>query len=123
MPCHLNENVKKKLKFINLLLPLIVLFAILFPVIHSYEHIHNHNAVPKKTELHHTANTEFKIHKHSNEECAICHFKFSPVTTFTFEPFEFYKSSFINSFTAFYSKSYSNYFKGSLFALRAPPTI
>jgi len=113
---------KKKLKFINLLLPLIVLFAILFPVLHSYEHIHSHSLDHKTTPLHHTAKTEFKIQKHS-EECAICHFKFSPVTTFTFEAFEFYKSCFVTSFTAFYSKSYSNYFKGALFALRAPPRI
>ncbi|WP_345144057.1 hypothetical protein [Flavobacterium ginsengiterrae] len=113
---------KKNLKCINILLPLVVLFAILFPAIHSYEHIHNHNSNSKKTELHHTAKTEFKIHKH-HEECAICHFKFSPVTTFTFEPFEFYKNSFITSFVVFYSKSYSSYFKGSLFALRAPPRI
>lgn len=113
---------KKKFKFINLLLPLIVLFAILFPVIHSYEHIHNHSSNSKKTELHHTAKTEFKIHKY-HEECAICHFKFSPVTPFTFEPIEFYKSSFIISFVSFYSKNYSSYFKGSLFALRAPPRM
>ncbi|MFD1605442.1 hypothetical protein ACFSJW_02485 [Flavobacterium artemisiae] len=113
---------KKKLKFINILLPLIVLFAILFPAIHSYNHIHSHNSNSKKTELSHTAKTEFKIHKH-HEECAICHFKFSPITTFAFSPFEFYKNSFITSFVVFYSKSYSSYFKGSLFALRAPPRI
>jgi hypothetical protein len=113
---------KKKLKLINILLPLVVLFAILFPAIHSYDHIHNHNSNSKKTELYHTAKTEFKIHKH-HEECAICHFKFSPITTFTFEPFEFYKNSIITSFVVFYSKSYSSFFKGSLFALRAPPRI
>ncbi|MCP2025493.1 hypothetical protein L1276_000633 [Flavobacterium sp. HSC-32F16] len=113
---------KKKLKFINLLLPLIVLFAILFPAIHSYEHIHNHNSNHKNTELHHTAKTEFKIHKHT-EECAICHFKFSPVTPFAFEAFTFYKNNTITSFVVFYSKSYSNFFKGALFSLRAPPRI
>lgn len=115
---------KKKLKCINLLFPLIVLFAILFPVIHSYEHIHNHNSNSnsKKTELHHTAKTEFKIKKHS-EECAICHFKFSPVTNFSFEPFIFYKNISITSFVVFYSKSYSSFFKGALFSLRAPPRI
>lgn len=114
---------KKKFKIINLFLPLIVAFAILFPAIHSYEHIQNHNAHKCIQHQHHTAKTEFKAHDYSNEECVICHFKFSPVTTFEFVTFQFYKNSTIIHFVHFYSKSYSPFFKGSLFSLRAPPIV
>lgn len=114
---------KKKFKFIKLFMPLLVVFAILFPAIHSYEHIQNHNSEHKNTFQNHTHKTEFKIHNYSNEECAICHFKFSPVTTFSFIHFDFYKSFSITPYVNFYFKAYSSFFKGSLFALRAPPTI
>ena len=104
-------------------MPVIVVFAILFPAIHSYEHIQSHDAAHKSTPHLSTAKTEFIAHNHSSEECAICHFKFSPVTTFEFVTFQFYKNSTIIHFTCFYSKSFSAFFKGSLFSLRAPPTV
>ncbi|OHT43449.1 MULTISPECIES: hypothetical protein [Flavobacterium] len=112
---------KKKFKFINLLMPLVVVFAILFPAIHSYEHIHSHNSTAKKVVLYPTDKSEFKMQDHSNEECAICHFKFSPVSTFDFVTFQFYKNSTPIPYVHFYSKSFAPFFKGSLFALRAPP--
>jgi len=115
---------KKKFKIINLLLPLIVIFAILFPAIHSYEHIQNHHAAHKTTlKYPNSDKKEFKAHDHANEECAICHFKFSPVTSFSFEYFDFYKNTSETPYVYFYFKTYSNFFKGSLFALRAPPAI
>lgn len=103
------------------MLPLVVVFAILFPAIHSYEHIQSHNATAKTAVYHHTDKSQFKVHDHSNEECAICHFKFSPVGTFGFTTFQFYKNSTLIPYVPFYSKSYAPFFKGSLFALRAPP--
>ncbi|WP_264523777.1 hypothetical protein [Flavobacterium sp. N502536] len=112
---------KKKFKLLNLLMPLVVVFSILFPAIHSYEHIQNHNSAPKSAVHYHTDKSEFKVQDHSNEECAICHFKFSPVGTFSFVTFQFYKNSTLIPYVHFYSKSYAPFFKGSLFALRAPP--
>lgn len=114
---------KKKFKYLKLLLPLAVLFAILFPAIHSYEHIHGHSPRHQKLLKYDSEKSEFKLHDHSNEECAICHFKISPVAAFSFETFTFYQNNSINSFVASYSAAYSNFFKGALFALRAPPVI
>ncbi|SHL76162.1 hypothetical protein SAMN05444366_1464 [Flavobacterium saccharophilum] len=115
---------KKKFKILSLFLPLVVVFAILFPAIHSYEHIQNHNSSHKSIKLQfHTNKADLKVHDHSNEECAICHFKFSPVATFTFDCFQFYKNSALIHTTHFYSKSFSEFFKGSLFSLRAPPVF
>lgn len=114
---------KKKFKILSFFLPLIVAFAILFPAIHSYEHIHNH-ATHKSVKLQfHTNKTDLKAHDHSNEECAICHFKLSPVGTFSFNCFQFYKNVTLIHTTHFYSKSFSEFFKGSLFSLRAPPVF
>jgi len=115
---------KKKLNFLKLLLPLIVLFAILFPALHSYEHINSHTSAHKTfIKHHHTEKSEFRLHDHDTEQCAICHFKISPVATFSFSTFSFLKCTTIDSFVAFYSKSYASFFKGALFALRAPPSI
>lgn len=105
-------------------MPLIVVFAILFPAIHSYEHIQSHNASHKSIkQLYHSDKSEFKVHDHSNEECAICHFKFSPVGTFSFVTFQFYKNSTVIHSVHFYADSFSEFFKGSLFSLRAPPVV
>ncbi|KQO22920.1 hypothetical protein ASF10_11250 [Flavobacterium sp. Leaf82] len=113
---------KKKFILLNIFMPLIVVFAILFPVLHSYEHIQIHTATHKNIkQLYHSDKSEFKVLDHSNEECAICHFKFSPVGTFSFETFQSYKNSTLIHTVNFYSKSLSEFFKGSLFSLRAPP--
>lgn len=114
---------KKKFQYLKLLLPIVVLFAILFPAIHSYEHIHGHKSEREYILKTNNGKSEFRLDNHTNDECAICHFKISPVSTFSFETFTFYKNSSITSFVAFYATSFSNFFKGSLFALRAPPVL
>ena len=115
---------KKKFKILSFFLPLVVVFAILFPAIHSYEHIQSHNTSHKSIKLQfHTNKADLKVHDHATEECAICHFKFSPVATFSFYCFQFYKNSAFIHTTPFYSNSFSEFFKGSLFSLRAPPVF
>lgn len=112
---------KNKFKLINLLISLLVVFAILFPVVHSYEHFKNHCTSHKTTKHNRTGKSELKIHNNSNDECAICHFKFTPVITFSFISFDFFSSSSISPFVYSFFKTYPSFFKGSLFALRAPP--
>lgn len=106
-------------------MPLLVVFAILFPAIHSYEHIQSHDHVINKSVLTHqdSGKKEFKVQDHANEECAICHFKFSPVSAFNFVYFDFHKSSGVIPYVYFYFTTDSGFFKGSLFALRAPPKM
>ena len=114
---------KKSVSILKLLLPIIVLFAILFPAIHSYEHIHGHTSAHKTYIKYDSNKSEFRLQGHNNEQCALCHFKISPAATFSFPIFSFLKCNTIDSFVAFYPKAYSNFFKGALFALRAPPSI
>ena len=100
---------------------LIVLFAILFPSVHSYEHISDQGFEKQKTETHSLTKSEFKTHGHSTEKCSICDFKFSTFATTSFTPFQFLKKNVVIHYSFFYSKTLSTFFKGSLFLLRAPP--
>ena len=101
---------------------LIVLFAILFPSVHSYEHISDSGFDKQKTETHNSlTKSEFKINGHSTEKCSICDFKFSTFATTSFTPFQFLKKNVVIHYSFFYSKTLSTFFTGSLFLLRAPP--
>ena len=101
-------------------MPLIVLFAILFPVIHSYEHILDSGS---KEKIEFSEHTQLKSKFHSAEKCSICDFKFSACSTFTFTAFHFYKNSSVTQHVTFYAKKQTIFFKGSLFSLRAPPVF
>ena len=100
---------------------MIVLFAILFPTIHSYEHFSEQNFVKEKKEAHDFNKNKFKSDNHKAEKCSICDFKFSTFASTPFTVFEFQESISVIYYNFFYFKTASFYFKGSLFALRAPP--
>ncbi len=114
---------KQKIKFINLLTPLIVLFAILFPAVHSYEHILDTHSQKDKIEFSVSEKPQFKAKLHSFHKCSICDFKFSAVGTFQFNVFQFYKNISVVKHLSFYNEQHLAFFKGSLFSLRAPPAF
>ena len=97
------------------------MFAILFPAIHSYEHFLEENSVKQKSEINSANKNEFNLNNHSTEKCSICDFKFSTFTSTPFQAFQFQKSVSVIYYNFFYFKIPSTFFKGSLFALRAPP--
>ncbi len=100
-----------------------VLFSTLFQSIHSYEH-HSEKLVAKQCLHQHSKNKTEVTHKHSViEKCFTCHFSFSSFTTPEFYTFEFQKNRSIVYFSSIYSFEHSSFFKGSLFSLRAPPTV
>ncbi|MBP4139028.1 hypothetical protein [Flavobacterium geliluteum] len=114
---------KNKFAFLNFAVSLVVLFAMLFQTVHSYEHVYR-----QITETHcdHSDSTSKNqiTHSHSiDSDCSICHFAFS-----TFIPIDFYYAAFTNfteatSCTFLYAAVSTTFFKGSLFALRAPPAL
>ena len=104
-------------------MPLIVLFAILFPAAHSYEHILDTNLSKEKLEFSISEKPQFKAKLHSFHKCSICDFKFSAVGTFEFTVFQFYKNNVAVKHLSFYSQQHLAFFKGSLFSLRAPPAF
>ncbi len=104
-------------------MPLIVLFAILFPAVHSYEHILDTHSSKEKLEFSSSEKPQFKNQLHSLHKCSICDFKFSAVGTFEFAVFQFYKNNVAAKTLNFYNQQHLAFFKGSLFSLRAPPAF
>ena len=102
-------------------MPFIVLFAILFPAVHSYEHILDTQLSKEKIEYSVSEKPQFKSKLHSFHKCSICDFKFSAVGTLEFNVFQFYKNVSVVKHIIFYSEQHFVFFKGSLFSLRAPP--
>lgn len=100
-----------------------VLFAMLFQTIHSYEHVYKQ--LHQKHCDHHSANGQKQItHSHTVESnCHVCHFAFSTFIPNTFQALSFHKVIIETSSVCYYIKGISTFFKGSLFALRAPPAL
>lgn len=114
---------KKKVILINFSMSLMVLFAMLFQMVHSYEHVYRQ--ITEKHCDHSNSESKNQItHAHSiDASCSICHFAFS-----TFIPTDFYYYGFAKvidatASTSFYATVRNTFFKGSLFALRAPPAL
>lgn len=115
---------KKKVIAVNFLMSFAVLFAMLFQTVHSYEHI-----LRLSSEQHcdhkYTAGQKELTHSHSvDANCHICHFAFSTFVPNSFPAFSFHKTLVeAASYKFFYFEGISAFFKGSLFALRAPPAF
>lgn len=114
---------KKKILIINLLMSLTVLFAMLFQTIHSYEHLYQ-QLTEKHCNHKYSANEKQITHSHELENnCSVCHFTFSTFITGSFPTFSFHKINFTSLKVLFYNKVSCTFFKGGLFALRAPPAL
>lgn len=100
---------------------LTVLFSMGFQSMHSYEHIVaqfsekicNHETGINKAEITH--------HHHVGDHCFVCEFTLSAFLASENPIIAFQKTSFYFQTDFLYSKAVSQFFKGSLFALRAPP--
>jgi len=102
---------------------LTVLFAMLFQTIHSYEHVYkqltekrcDHTSVAHKNQITHSHTVE--------NNCPVCHFAFSTFISNSVSAFSFQKPNASILTVFFYKAATSTFFKGSLFALRAPPAL
>lgn len=101
----------------------IVLSAMLFQTIHSYEHVFKQ--LSETPCQHHTSANQKEItHSHATDtNCHICHFAFSTYLPTPFQVLFFQKIQFEKVVAFTYTKAVSTFFKGSLFALRAPPAL
>ena len=114
---------KKKIVLINLFMSLTVLFAMLFQTVHSYEHIYK-QLTEKPCDHQYVEGQKQITHSHSVDgNCHICHFAFSTFIPNTFQSLSFQKVNTQTSCVFFYTKVASTFFKGSIFALRAPPAL
>jgi hypothetical protein len=111
---------KKRLVILNSLLALAVLFSILFQSMHSYEHVAKQ--LSEKKCLHKYTSSKEITHQHHNfDNCFVCHFTLSNFISSDVSQFKFKKITIPSRYSLFNSKEITQFFKGSLFALRAPP--
>ncbi|WP_173964227.1 hypothetical protein [Flavobacterium collinsii] len=114
---------KKKIVLINLFMSVTVLFAMLFQTLHSYEHVYK-QLTSKHCDHTYIDGQKQITHSHTADtNCQICHFTFSTFIPETFQSYSFLKVSIETCCAFFYVKTAAVFFKGSLFALRAPPSI
>ncbi|MEG2101627.1 MAG: hypothetical protein RRY99_08960 [Flavobacterium sp.] len=114
---------KKKVVVVNFIISLTVLFTMLFQTIHSYEHVFKQLS-EKHCDHKYTAGQNEITHSHSvDTNCPICHFAFSTFIPNTFQTLSFHKVISEIPYQFVYSQTVSTFFKGSLFALRAPPAL
>jgi hypothetical protein len=111
---------KKRFGILNLFLMLAVLSSMLLQSVHSYEHIFR-QATEKK--CHHISNSKSQItHQHHNlEHCFVCDFAFSSFIASGNTHYQTPKIVIASETPFSDALVITQFFKGSLFALRAPP--
>jgi hypothetical protein len=115
-------QMKKKFVILNSFLALAVLFAMLFQSVHSYEHLAKQLSEKKCT--HKYISSHEITHQHHNyDRCFVCDFTLSHFVSLSISHFEFKKISIPSGYSIFKSREITQFFKGSLFALRAPPSF
>ena len=111
---------KKKIVLLNSFLALAVLFAMLFQSVHSYEHLAKQ--LSEKKCSHKNISSHEITHQHQNfDHCFVCDFTISTFISSDISNFEFKKIIIPSGYSFFNSREITQFFKGSLFALRAPP--
>jgi hypothetical protein len=102
---------------------IVVLFAIVLQSTHSFVHLEKE--ITQKQCIHINAKNQSQFtHLHHNlDHCFVCEFAFSTSIKSESYSFTFKKWTIPVSYAYFYFKEISQHFRGSLFALRAPPTF
>jgi hypothetical protein len=113
---------KKKFLILNYLMPVVLLFSIVFQAVHSYEHIEEQFS--EKKCLHRQVSNHELTHQHQTfEHCFVCDFALNNFVTQDFLYFNFENIAVTSQSPFSNSKEITLFFRGSLFALRAPPSF
>ena len=113
---------KKKFVILNYFFVFAVMFAMLLQSVHSYEHLVKQFSEKK---CYHSYNSSEEItHQHHNfDYCFVCDFTLSCFVYSGISHFEFKKTIISCEYSFINSREITQFFKGSLFALRAPPSF
>jgi len=114
---------KKKFVIVNFVMSAAVLFAILFQSVHSFEHLAKEFSEKHCDHKYNKHKNEINHSHHGLEKCFVCEFSFSPYTATEIFSFAFQKPQQYSTYTATTPAAITNYFKGSLYSLRGPPTV
>jgi hypothetical protein len=113
---------KKRFVILNSFLALAVLFAMLFQYVHSYEHLAQQLS-EKECQHQYTSKQEITHQHHNFDHCFVCNFTVSSFVASDISSFEIKKTAIPSGYSFFESREITQFFKGSLFALRAPPNF
>ncbi|NHM05965.1 hypothetical protein G4D82_01915 [Flavobacterium sp. CYK-4] len=113
---------KKKYVIVNLALMVAVLFTMLVQSLHSFEHLRQ---LLQEKECHHkyTGKTEISHQHHPFDHCFVCEFTFGSYLSSGFLGYKTIEKQTPNLYSSFFPQAIVLSFKGSLFALRAPPAV
>ena len=113
---------KKKFVIINALMSVVILFAIFFQSVHSYEHLVK--KISEKKCLHkHVADKEI-THRHNDfDKCFVCEFSFSSYINADFKSFLFQNDFQFYKNPIYFFRTSNSYFSGICYSLRGPPAV
>ena len=111
-----NKNFISSLSF-----ALLILIAILVQSVHSFDHFSELRTQKKCNHNHNKNVAEINDLHLQSHHCFTCEFTFSNVLKSEIFSFYFYKNLPSVHYTFSYSREITQTFRGSLFALRAPP--
>ncbi len=113
---------KKRHQIINSLMSVVILFAILFQSLHSYEHLVKEIS-EKKCEHKHISDQQI-THQHQDfDKCFVCEFAFSSYISNKIQSFSISNDSFFHKIDSFSFKDSISFFKGISYSLRGPPIV
>lgn len=98
----------------------VVLFSMLLQSLHSFEHLVKLFS-EKECHHHYSQKTEINHQHHPFDHCFVCEFTFGSYLETAFFALKNRFTVAISQQYTFLYKHTSHFFKGSLFALRAPP--
>lgn len=111
---------KKRFVIVNSVLMFVVLFSMLLQSLHSFEHLAKLFS-EKECHHHYSQKTEINHQHHPFDHCFVCEFTFGSYLETAFFALKNRITVTIFQQYTFLYKHTSQFFKGSLFALRAPP--
>lgn len=113
---------KSKFVILNYFLMFTVLFSMLLQSIHSYEHLAKELS-EKKCHHKYISDQEITHNHHNFDHCLVCNFTLSHFISSNYPRFEFKITTISSGYSFFKFGVNTQFFKGSLFALRAPPNF
>ncbi len=111
---------KKKFVIINALMSIVILFAILFQSVHSYEHLVKQ--ITEKKCLHKYVSNKEITHQHKHlDKCFVCEFAFSSYISNKIQSFSFLNDLYFYKIDSYSFKDSISFFTGISYSLRGPP--
>ncbi|MCF6131268.1 hypothetical protein [Flavobacterium wongokense] len=112
---------KKRFLILNSIMGLVVLFAILFQSFDAMSHLEKQFSEKHCNHKYNHSQTEINHAHEGFDHCFTCEFAFSSFISPSKITFTVPKIQVVTKYSAYYSKEITQSFRGSLFALRAPP--